>query len=70
VAGIVWTSRFRCDLWSDNVQTAAGMESHGQAGRIQITRAPWERIRDSVPCEGRGTTEVKGTGPTETWWAL
>jgi class 3 adenylate cyclase len=68
LGGIVGTSRFHYDLWSDAVNTAARMESHGEPGRVHITRATWERVRDRFLCEPRGVIQVKGKGALETWF--
>ena len=67
VAGVIGRRRFLYDLWGDTVNMASRMESHGVPGRIQITRATWERVRGDFRCERRGHVEVKGKGPVETW---
>jgi adenylate cyclase len=67
VSAIVGRTRFHWDLWSDTVNTAARMESHGVPGRVHVTRAFRELLGDDVACEPRGTIEVKGKGPMETW---
>jgi class 3 adenylate cyclase len=36
------------------------MESHGVPGRIQVTEATYERLRDRYRFEDRGEIEVKG----------
>jgi hypothetical protein len=46
------------------------MESHGTPGRIQITRATYELLRDDFECEPRGTVAVKGKGDMETWYLV
>lgn len=68
VAGVIGRRRFLYDLWGDAVNTASRMESHGSPGEIQITRATYELIRDEFECEPRGTVDVKGKGPMETWF--
>ncbi|MGA1493654.1 MAG: adenylate/guanylate cyclase domain-containing protein, partial [bacterium] len=37
IAGIIGQHKFIYDLWGDTVNTAARMESHGIAGRLQVT---------------------------------
>jgi len=37
IAGIIGTKRLSYDLWGDAVNTAARMESHGEAGRIHCS---------------------------------
>jgi guanylate cyclase len=68
VAGVIGRKRFLYDLWSDAVNTASRMESHGTPGRIQITRESYELLRDEFVCRSRGTIDVKGKGPMETWF--
>ncbi len=68
VGGIVGSSRFQYDVWSDAVNVAARMESHGEPGRIQLTRQTWAHIHEQIPCASRGVIEVKGKGPMETYF--
>ena len=69
-AGVIGRKRFLYDLWGDAVNTASRMESNGTPGRIQITRATYELIKDAFVCEKRGTIPVKGKGEMETWYLL
>jgi guanylate cyclase len=68
VAGVIGRKRFLYDLWSDAVNTASRMESHGTPGEIQITRATYELLKDEFVCRPRGTILVKGKGEMETWF--
>jgi len=70
VAGVIGRKRFLYDLWGDAVNTASRMESHGTPGRIQITRATYELLRDEFECEPRGTIAVKGKGDVEAWFLV
>ena len=70
MAGVIGRKRFLYDLWGDAVNTASRMESHGTPGRIQITRATYELLRDEFECEPRGTISVKGKGEMETWYVV
>ena len=67
LAGVIGRKKFIYDLWGDAVNTASRMESHGQSGIIQITRATYELARDDFMCEPRGTVNVKGKGEMEVW---
>jgi adenylate cyclase len=68
VAGVIGRKRFIYDLWSDAVNTASRMESHGTPGEIQITRATYELLKGEFVCRPRGTINVKGKGEMETWY--
>jgi adenylate cyclase len=70
VAGVIGRKRFLYDLWGDAVNTASRMESQGMPGRIQITRATYELLKDEFACEPRGTVAVKGKGDMETWYLV
>ena len=70
VAGVIGRKRFLYDLWGDAVNTAGRMQSDGTPGRIQITRATYELLRDEFVCEPRGTIAVKGKGEMETWYLV
>ena len=68
VAGVIGRRKFIYDLWGETVNMASRMESHGQSGVIQITRTTFDLICGEFDCEARGTIEVKGVGPVETWY--
>jgi guanylate cyclase len=70
VAGVIGRKRFLYDLWGDAVNTASRMESAGTPGRIQVTRATFEILRDEFTFEPRGTVSVKGKGEMETWYLV
>jgi adenylate cyclase len=70
VAGVIGRKRFLYDLWGDAVNTASRMESHGTPGRIQITQATFELLKDEFQCEPRGTVSIKGKGEMETWYLV
>jgi adenylate cyclase len=67
VAGVIGRRKFLYDLWGDVVNTASRMESHGIAGRIQVTDAVRQRLGEPFRLEKRGPIEVKGKGQMHTW---
>lgn len=67
VAGVIGRKKFSYDLWGDAVNTASRMESHGQAGVIQMTAATYDLIRGDFVCEPAGTIFVKGKGMMDAW---
>lgn len=50
------------------MNTASRMESHGVAGRIQITDSTRQQLGELFLLEKRGTIEVKGKGEMTTWF--
>jgi adenylate cyclase len=68
VAGVIGKRKFLYDLWGDVVNTAGRMESHGVAGRIQITDSTRQRLSELFMLEKRGVIDVKGKGEMHTWF--
>ena len=68
VAGVIGRRKFLYDLWGDVVNTASRMESHGIAGRIQITDSTRQRLSEPFMIEKRGAIDVKGKGMMHTWF--
>ena len=62
VAGVIGTHKFIYDLWGDTVNIASRMESTGIPGRIQVTEAAYEYLKDRYEFEARGEVAVKGKG--------
>lgn len=46
------------------------MESHGEVGRIQLTQASHELLKDEFVCDPGGTNSIKGKGEMPTWYLL
>jgi class 3 adenylate cyclase len=70
VAGVIGQHKFSYDLWGDTVNTASRMESHGVAGKIQVTERTYQRLRDNFLIERRGPIDVKGKGEMVTWFLI
>ncbi len=68
VAGVIGKTKFQYDVWGDTVNTASRMESHGVAGRIQMSASAYEVLKDEFVCEPRGAIDVKGKGSMQTWY--
>lgn len=67
VAGVIGRRKFIYDLWGETVNIASRMESHGVAGRVQITEATQQRLGKPFLLEARGTINAKGIGELRTW---
>lgn len=70
MAGVIGRKKFIYDLWGDVVNTASRMESQGRGGRIQITAATYELVKDDFVCVPRGKVMVKGKGEMDTWFIM
>jgi len=70
VAGVIGTKKFIYDVWGDTVNVASRMESLGAPGRIQVSQAVMERLRDAYTFEDRGLIEVKGKGLSRTYFLV
>jgi adenylate cyclase len=68
VAGVIGKSKFVYDLWVDVVNTASRMESHGTAGRIQISNATRQALIQPFSLEHCGVIQVKGKHEMSTWF--
>lgn len=68
IAGVIGIKKFIYDLWGDTVNTASRMESHGLTGRIQVSDATYQILRDKYLFEPRGTISVKGKGEMKTYF--
>ena len=70
VAGVIGRKKFIYDVWGDTVNVASRMESLGEPGRLQVAESTYRRLRGAFDFEPRGTIEVKGLGPTATYYLV
>lgn len=71
VAGVIGRRKFAYDLWGDTVNTAARMESHGEAGKIHVTEEFIREIGTTAAqfrFEERGEMNIKGKGMMKTYF--
>lgn len=68
VAGVIGTRKFSYDIWGDTVNLASRMEANGLPGRIHVTRAVYDVLKNDFEFEPRGFIPVKGLGDVETFF--
>ena len=68
VAGIVGTKKFAYDIWGDTVNTASRMESTGEAGKVNISAATYQLIKNHFACMPRGKIAAKGKGDVDMYF--
>lgn len=70
VAGIVGIKKFQYDIWGDTVNTASRMEASGVPGKVNISQATYEQLKDDPEFSfvSRGKIQVKGKGELEMYF--
>jgi adenylate cyclase len=68
VASVIGRRLFLHDLWGEAANVAIRMESHGVAGRIQVSESTRRRLGQPFVLEERGVLEVEGAGEVNTWF--
>jgi class 3 adenylate cyclase len=68
VAGIVGVKKFAYDIWGDTVNTASRMESSGAVGKVNISGATFDLVKDLFKCEYRGKIKAKGKGEIDMYF--
>jgi adenylate cyclase len=68
VAAVIGRRLFLYDVWGDAVNTASRMESHGVAGRVQVSQSTRQRLGEPFLLEERGALAVEGQGELKTWF--
>lgn len=62
VAGVVGNKKFSYDIWGDTVNVASRMESLSDSGKINISEATYNLVKEVFECTYRGQMEVKNKG--------
>jgi ligand-binding sensor domain-containing protein/class 3 adenylate cyclase len=62
IAGIVGVKKFAYDIWGDTVNTTARMEQNCDPGKVNISEATYEIVKDKFNCTYRGEIEAKNKG--------
>ncbi len=68
IAGVIGVKKFAYDIWGDTVNTASRMESHGVAGKIQVTQEVKDLLCEKFSFERRIGVSIKGKGVMDTYF--
>jgi class 3 adenylate cyclase len=70
VAGVVGKNKFAYDIWGDAVNLAARLEEHGETGRINVSSATAEAVKDLFETEYRGKIDVHNKGMVDMYFIV
>jgi len=62
IAGIVGIKKWQYDIWGDTVNIASRMEARSEPGKVNLSEATFDEIKDEFPCIYRGEIDVKNRG--------
>jgi class 3 adenylate cyclase len=68
IAGVIGIRKFIYDIWGDAVNIASRLESHGAPGRVHVSDAVFQRLQGRFSFDPRGSIELKGRGPMQTYF--
>ena len=68
VAAVIGKRMYLYDVWGDAVNVACRMESHGVAGRVQVSESTRKRLKEPFMLEERGVIETEDKSEVKTWF--
>ena len=68
VAGVVGKKKYAYDIWGSTVNIASRMESNGEPGKVNISEASYQLIKDRYRCHHRGKIEAKNGGEIDNFF--
>ncbi len=68
VAGVVGKKKYAYDIWGSTVNIASRMESNGIPGRVNISKATYDHIKNDYECEYRGKIYAKNVGDIDMYF--
>jgi len=68
IAGVVGKKKYAYDIWGSTVNIASRMESNGEPGKVNISSATYELIKDYYDCSYRGKISAKNIGEIDMYF--
>ena len=68
IAGVIGTKKFAYDIWGDAVNTASRMESSGEPGKVNVSGATYECVKEWFDCTYRGKIYAKHKGEIDMYF--
>ena len=68
VAGVVGKKKYAYDIWGSTVNIASRMESNGEPGKVNISSATYDLIKDYYECSHRGKISAKNIGEIDMYF--
>ena len=68
VAGVVGKKKYAYDIWGSTVNVASRMESNGEPGRVNISAATHELVKNKYACTYRGKIFAKNIGEIDMYF--
>lgn len=68
IAGVIGHTKMAYDIWGDAVNVASRMETAGEAGKVNISDATYEHIKDYFICTHRGKISAKNKGEIDMYF--
>jgi len=68
VAGVVGKKKYAYDIWGDTVNIASRMESNGEPGKVNISSATYQLVKDQFACFHRGKLSAKNIGEVDMYF--
>ncbi len=67
-AGVVGRKKYAYDIWGNTVNVASRMESNGEVGKVNISSATFELIKNNFNCTHRGKISAKNIGEIDMYF--
>lgn len=68
VAGVVGRKKYAYDIWGSTVNIASRMESNGEPGKVNISAATYDLIKEKYRCIHRGKLYAKNVGDIDMYF--